>query len=809
MRRKSARNASKTSSEKTKTPETPLRQTRRSRRRKVSESASGSEASDEEMKTNVETNTPEEISTTNPQGSNEDIVWKVTKTESHAGEIQKLKISVCRTSPSTPERTSKRRRNKSSSQTEDDSATEDNVRRTRQHGSPLKVLEDYPEEKEEKKGKGKSKGKHKTKLESTSQVSEIEMQKQYEISENVQVTPQSPSDTDKPVDNESIPEVESNDDNEQKLVEDTNKSDNIEEKTNQTELQEDDKNVATKSIKTEIKAEILQYPDVANIADIKTDDVKLKLKIEESNVDNKANVIANLKEECCVEGIKSETENVLEIMPKTETKVFLKNECKSEIATEVKVENSTVSIDKKEIDVKPDTGMYLNESKFNVFNDVKITDVAEVSAETPITTDNQQSQTAENNTVEKKIEQSPVAIDNESKVDSSVNDKEAIKSNEDSTKTNEDRTTLMENTPDESANKQDEEETKQNEASGDENKMGNSQHSKTEDFKMEHASNESEEITKVKECITPEEDTASESNTIKRIFIDGGSVDITSESSHDDDFRKKKTHRLVLKRAKKDVSTDQNCSKRTVVKVHILEDMLIERSREENVETEKVEPESAPTPDIQQEMQKSPKPVRKTSQPIKLNRNFECVAREPSEMLPDKSKWLKDFNYLDVVMPNLIKVDYDLIKNIYLDVELLEEKEVKLDLVEAKDRRVSIDRKSERKMSEASDTEQNLTLERQSSYNSTKTDNDTEETTNIIAMNRKISIVDDSASKLKPPPSPSKHPVSSVLFITNLVRPFTLKQLKELLERTGKIIDDGFWTDRIKSKCYVQYETQE
>lgn len=84
-----------------------------------------------------------------------------------------------------------------------------------------------------------------------------------------------------------------------------------------------------------------------------------------------------------------------------------------------------------------------------------------------------------------------------------------------------------------------------------------------------------------------------------------------------------------------------------------------------------------------------------------------------------------------------------------------------------------------------------------------------EDRSNIIAFNRKISIVDDTASKLKPPPSPAKNPKSCVLFISNLVRPFTLKHLKELMERTGKIREDGFWTDRIKSKCYVHYETEE
>ena len=51
-------------------------------------------------------------------------------------------------------------------------------------------------------------------------------------------------------------------------------------------------------------------------------------------------------------------------------------------------------------------------------------------------------------------------------------------------------------------------------------------------------------------------------------------------------------------------------------------------------------------------------------------------------------------------------------------------------------------------------------------------------------------------------PSPPRHKASSVIHIRNLVRPFTVNQLKELLARTGKITD--FWIDNIKSKCYCQ-----
>ncbi|KAH8377565.1 hypothetical protein KR093_005987 [Drosophila rubida] len=59
-------------------------------------------------------------------------------------------------------------------------------------------------------------------------------------------------------------------------------------------------------------------------------------------------------------------------------------------------------------------------------------------------------------------------------------------------------------------------------------------------------------------------------------------------------------------------------------------------------------------------------------------------------------------------------------------------------------------------------------------------------------------------------PSPARNRASHVLYISNLVRPFTVLQLKGLLARTGKIVDeDGFWIDRIKSKCYVAYATED
>lgn len=76
-----------------------------------------------------------------------------------------------------------------------------------------------------------------------------------------------------------------------------------------------------------------------------------------------------------------------------------------------------------------------------------------------------------------------------------------------------------------------------------------------------------------------------------------------------------------------------------------------------------------------------------------------------------------------------------------------------------------------------------------------------------ISTSRKVSIVNESEGEQ--PLSPAKHTPCNILYITNLVRPFTVLQLKNLLQRTGKIVEDGFWIDKIKSKCFVKYETEE
>ena len=52
-------------------------------------------------------------------------------------------------------------------------------------------------------------------------------------------------------------------------------------------------------------------------------------------------------------------------------------------------------------------------------------------------------------------------------------------------------------------------------------------------------------------------------------------------------------------------------------------------------------------------------------------------------------------------------------------------------------------------------------------------------------------------------PSPARNPAGKIVHVRNLVRPFTLGQLKELLRRTGPFDEDSFWIDKIKSHCFV------
>ncbi|XP_047242710.1 apoptotic chromatin condensation inducer 1b [Girardinichthys multiradiatus] len=72
-----------------------------------------------------------------------------------------------------------------------------------------------------------------------------------------------------------------------------------------------------------------------------------------------------------------------------------------------------------------------------------------------------------------------------------------------------------------------------------------------------------------------------------------------------------------------------------------------------------------------------------------------------------------------------------------------------------------------------------------------------------------VSVTIDDPVRTTRQPSPPQGKVSNIIHVINLVRPFTLLQLKELLNRTGSVVEEGFWIDKIKSHCYVTYATTE
>ncbi|VDO54455.1 unnamed protein product [Onchocerca flexuosa] len=57
--------------------------------------------------------------------------------------------------------------------------------------------------------------------------------------------------------------------------------------------------------------------------------------------------------------------------------------------------------------------------------------------------------------------------------------------------------------------------------------------------------------------------------------------------------------------------------------------------------------------------------------------------------------------------------------------------------------------------------------------------------------------------------SPARYPVNQVIMIRQLTRPYTVKQLQQLLSTYGTIVEGGFWIDNIKSTCIAKYSTVE
>ncbi|XP_064076600.1 uncharacterized protein LOC113394453 [Vanessa tameamea] len=154
-----------------------------------------------------------------------------------------------------------------------------------------------------------------------------------------------------------------------------------------------------------------------------------------------------------------------------------------------------------------------------------------------------------------------------------------------------------------------------------------------------------------------------------------------------------------------------------------------------------------------------------------------------------------------------ITISTDILKEIIPDVKPAEFDEV---IEEKKHKRVEVAAKIERPILPkiVIDNTENVEIHKDHKLEDRDKENVKAKDSNLASM-RKISIVRDNDDFISRPPSPPKHKQSSILYITNLVRPFTLPQLKNLLQRTGKIIENGFWIDRIKSKCFVKYETED
>ena len=78
------------------------------------------------------------------------------------------------------------------------------------------------------------------------------------------------------------------------------------------------------------------------------------------------------------------------------------------------------------------------------------------------------------------------------------------------------------------------------------------------------------------------------------------------------------------------------------------------------------------------------------------------------------------------------------------------------------------------------------------------------ETISIRTVHKQSSLPVDEPVPVKTSRSPPRRKESNVVHVMNLVRPFTLNQLKELLGKYGTLVaDGGFWMDKIKSHCFV------
>ncbi|XP_045068152.1 apoptotic chromatin condensation inducer in the nucleus-like isoform X4 [Coregonus clupeaformis] len=117
--------------------------------------------------------------------------------------------------------------------------------------------------------------------------------------------------------------------------------------------------------------------------------------------------------------------------------------------------------------------------------------------------------------------------------------------------------------------------------------------------------------------------------------------------------------------------------------------------------------------------------------------------------------------------------------------------------------------KEKRKDSYSEDTMECQSSTTQDADTKKVTPSDTLVRRSISQQKSGVSVTIDDPVRTDKQPSPPRGKVSNIVHVCNLVRPFTLGQLKELLNRTGSVVEEGFWIDKIKSHCYVTYSSTE
>lgn len=188
-----------------------------------------------------------------------------------------------------------------------------------------------------------------------------------------------------------------------------------------------------------------------------------------------------------------------------------------------------------------------------------------------------------------------------------------------------------------------------------------------------------------------------------------------------------------------------------------------------------------------------------STKPKLLNKNRENEASAKAPIVR-KRKWLSNKSATPKVQE--IAISSDSLKGLISDVKPVPLSDVKLESSPEPDQE-----SDDVKVVSSTSIDFNRRSEERTCDGSPIADDSNDGKLNALNTSRKVSIIQDGEEPR--PPSPAKHTPCNILYITNLVRPFTVLQLKGLLQRTGKIVEDGFWIDKIKSKCFVKYETEE